>query len=81
MFGTDTSSSFDAFLEDEVTRAFETFLRGHRNRAQAQEDGANEGSAGGRRGGQASGDRDEEPMHEARFEYNHSRDEFSGMYS
>lgn len=66
-------ASFDAFLENEVTRAFETFLRGP---SRVRDTDGNDISRPGR---QLSDEEEELP--EVHFEYNHDRDEFSGMYS
>ena len=64
-------ADFAAFLNNEVTRAFEVFSPAP----------AAPTSAGPRRDGQTSSDEDSEQMEEAEFEYDHDRSEFSGMYS
>ncbi|TBU62329.1 hypothetical protein BD310DRAFT_844061 [Dichomitus squalens] len=64
-------ASFDAYLNNEVTRAFEAFF---------PLPGA-PASAAPRSDGQASSEEDFEQLEEAQFEYDHDRSEFSGMYS
>ena len=72
------AASLDAFLDSEVTRAFETFLQGPRrppggNRNQSDPAGARDDAQPGRR--------DQEEYQEVHFEYNHDRSDFAGMYS
>ncbi|KAI0754951.1 hypothetical protein C8Q80DRAFT_1117491 [Daedaleopsis nitida] len=64
------ASFHSGFLEDEVTRAFETFLRGP--------DRAGSGGNGDDRTGR-NGQSPGEEFPEVQFEYNHDRDEFSGI--
>ncbi|KAI0720481.1 hypothetical protein C8T65DRAFT_633139, partial [Cerioporus squamosus] len=70
--------SLDAFLDGEVTRAFEAFLQGpegaDRPRGNQNDITDARGDAPPRRDGQ-------EEYEEAHFEYSDDRSEFSGMYS
>ena len=70
-------ASFAAFFENEVARAFGALHAATGTGPRASDTGATT------RGSDGQGGSSDEEMHmeEAHFEYNHDRDEFSGMYS
>ena len=71
-----SEASLAAFLEGEVARAFGDVHPGGRQPGFLFERRGADGGAGAQ-----GGSSDEEPGAPAHFEYNHDRDEFSGMYS
>ena len=65
-------ASFAAFLNGGPINALDALLYAS---------GPNASLAGGEREGDPSPNEDPEPLEEAHFEYDHDREEFSGMYS
>ena len=65
------AAEYDAFVESAIRRLGETFLR----ETNLDRQGDDDPPRPGRR------PPDDEELHEAQFEYNDSRDDFSGMYS